>query len=80
MPVADVENLLSSPFLERWFTTNYDGHPSDKLIPIPLGFDFHTGTLPKGTPPSAGRAATFLAIFSLLKGITYGHVCSLHRK
>jgi hypothetical protein len=55
---AGVAELLESPFLVRWYATNVGvRHP--KLVPMPLGVDFHTLTwkqfywLTPHTPPAA---------------------------
>lgn len=40
---AGSEQLLADPKLLCWFTQNYDGtDPNRKLLPLPIGLDFHT--------------------------------------
>jgi hypothetical protein len=40
---TELENLLSSPFIQHVFTQNYDYRgPSKKVSPIPIGIDFHS--------------------------------------
>jgi len=34
--------ILDSPMILHWFAQNYDGTPSDKISPIPIGMDFHS--------------------------------------
>jgi len=37
------QQLLSDPRVLCWFTQNYDGtDPNQKLMPLPIGLDFHT--------------------------------------
>ncbi|HET7544662.1 MAG TPA: hypothetical protein VFK05_32560 [Polyangiaceae bacterium] len=37
------QQLLADPRLLCWFTQNYDGSdPNRKLLPVPIGLDFHT--------------------------------------
>lgn len=41
--VSNARKLLDNPYLQRWFTQNYDGTiVHGKLRPIPIGFDLHT--------------------------------------
>jgi hypothetical protein len=42
IPQSTVDALLGCPWLKSWHTQNYDGHPNEKLAPLPIGMDFHT--------------------------------------
>jgi hypothetical protein len=39
----NVQTLLASPSLLAWYTQNFDGYSHEKLFPVPIGFDLHTG-------------------------------------